>query len=140
MTLSAWIDELERDLGQPARLRLLANAGGQRRNIPTRRHAPKSKLAGEVGVDVALWLADRFAQTAVDIPSARAAEVRDRASKLRAAILEAGLTDPARSANEIAVEFEVTAAWVHKLRTQMREEAGIGDNQLSLPLMTFLPR
>ena len=133
MSDSFWIDELERDLGQAARLTLLANVGGQRRNIPTKRYAASSKLAQEVGLDIVLWLSDRFAQTAVDIPSANGSEARDRASRLRAAILEAGLTDPTRSANEIAVEFQVTAAWVHKLRSQMREEAGMGGNQLSLP-------
>ena len=29
-----WIDELERDLGLAARLRLVANVGGQTRHIP----------------------------------------------------------------------------------------------------------
>lgn len=139
MTDCVWIDELERDLGQAARLTLLANAGGQRRNIPSRRRATRSKLAAELGEDIALWLAERFAQTALDIPSLNGSEQRDRASRLRAAVLEAGLTAPTRSANDIATEFGVTAAWVHKLRAQLRDEAGLAD-QLQLPFMTFLPR
>lgn len=125
-----WIDELERDLGQAAVLRLLANAGGQRRDIPKR--AAGSNLAVEVGVELVEWLSTRFGGTPLDIPSMRARESQDRAAALRAAILEAGLTDPLRSANVIASEFGVTAAWVHKLRTQMRRECGL-DNQLALP-------
>ncbi len=127
----SWIDELERDLGQAVVLRLLANIGGQRRDIPKR--SKRSNLAKEVGHDAVEWLSARFGGTALDIPSARARETQDRAASLRAAILEAGLTEPTRSANVIASEFGVTAAWVHKLRTQMRREHGL-DDQLSLPL------
>ncbi|WP_339696098.1 hypothetical protein [Celeribacter baekdonensis] len=126
----AWIDELEADLGQPAVLKLLANAGGQRRDVPKR--AAGSNLAAEVGQPVVEWLSARFGGTAVDIPSLRARKMQDRAAELRAAILDAGLTKPTRSANVIATEFGVTAAWIHKLRTQMRRESGL-DDQLSLP-------
>ncbi|MBN7785157.1 hypothetical protein JYP51_09515 [Ponticoccus gilvus] len=119
----AWIDELERDLGQPAALRLLANAGGQRRDIP--KNAAGSRLASEVGEPVVAWLAGRFGGSALDIPSFHARQAQDRASELRAAILDAGLEHPTRSANDIATEFGVTAAWVHKLRVRMREELGI---------------
>lgn len=126
----AWIDELEHDLGQVAALRLLANAGGQRREIPKR--PERSKLADEVGLGVVRWLSARFGGTAVDIPSKHGRERQTRASQLRAAILEAGLTDPKRSANVIAAEFGVTAAYVHKLRSQMRREYG-QDDQMSLP-------
>ncbi|MGR3479378.1 hypothetical protein [Salipiger marinus] len=125
-----WIDELERDLGQAAALRLLANAGGQRRDVPKR--AAGSRLAEEVGLDVVEWLSDRFGGTALDIPGYRAREARDRAAELRAAILEAGLTTPNRSANVIAAEFGVTSAWVHKLRVQLRAELE-QDTQLRLP-------
>ncbi|UFS63823.1 hypothetical protein LO749_06430 [Paracoccus denitrificans] len=118
-----WIDELERDLGQRAVLRLLAEAGGQRRNIPKR--AEGSRLAAEVGVDIVSWLSRRFADTTLDIPSPRGREQQDRANRLRAAILDAGLTEPKRSANVIAAEFGVSAAYVHKLRTRMRKEYGL---------------
>lgn len=128
----AWIDELERDLGQPAALRLLANAGGQRRKIPKR--ADGSVLAGEVGEDVVGWLALRFGGTDLDIPSMRGRERQDNANRLRAAILDAGLTSPTRSANVIAIEWGVTAGYVHKLRSQMRDEFGLG--QMSLPFET----
>lgn len=131
-----WIDELERDLGQAAALRLLANAGGQRRVVPKR--ASGSRLVTEVGIDVVEWLSARFGGTAVDIPSYEARRRQDRAAELRAAILDAGLTAPTRSANLIAAEFGVTAAWVHKLRTQMRREGT--DNQLLLPLFDTTPR
>lgn len=129
--IDAWIDEMEADLGAAAALRLLANAGGQRRQIPA--SASGSKLAIEVGEDVVTWLSDRFAGMAIDIPSPRGREQQSRASQLRAAILDAGLTQPTRSANVIAAEFGVTAAWVHKQRSQLRQELG-SEDQLLLPL------
>lgn len=130
--MTAWIDELERDLGLPARLRLIANAGGQRRDVPTAPFVAKSALAGEVGADIVDWLAVRFGGHQIDIPSGRGAEMQRRASLLRAAVLEAGLTKPTRSANDLAREHCVTSAYVHKLRTEMRREAGIEPQQLSL--------
>lgn len=126
----AWIDELERDLDQSAVLRLLANAGGQRRHVPKK--AEGSKLAHEVGLSTVEWLVARFGGTSVDIPSFSARQRQDRAAELRAAVLEAGLTNPTRSANVLAAEFGVTAAWVHKLRTELLRETG-RDDQLSLP-------
>lgn len=119
----SWIDELERDLGQSAVIRLLANAGGQRRNIPEL--AEGSRLAAEVGEDIVRWLSRRFAKTTLDIPSPRGREQQDRANRLRAAILDAGLTDPRRSANVIAAEFGVSAKYVHNLRSKMRKEYGL---------------
>lgn len=119
----AWIDELEYELGQAAALHLLANAGGQCRAIPQKPDG--SALAREVGLDVVSWLADRFGGTKLDIPTMRGRQQRDDGSRLRAAILESGLTDPQRSANSIAAEFGVTKVWVTRLRAQMRAEAGI---------------
>lgn len=132
MQRDAWIDELERDLGLPARLRVLANMGGQRRDIPLPAQSAASKIAAEVGPGVALWLADRFGGTALDIPSRRGAEQMDAASRLRAAVLDAGLTEPRRSANDLAREFGVTSMWVRKLRAEMRAEYGL-DTQMVLP-------
>ncbi len=133
----AWIDEMERDLGQPAVLRLLANCGGQRREIPKR--PENSKLISELGIDLVRWLSDRFGGEALDIPSVRGREKQDRASELRAAVLDAGLTDSTRSANDIAAEFGVTAAWVHKLRAQLRKECGQLD-QLTFPEIHTWPK
>lgn len=133
MMIGGWIDELERDLGLSARLVLILNAGGQRREIPGRLHAARSRLAFEVGPEIAGWLADRFGGTALDIPSPSAQQARDAASRLRAAVLEAGLTDPVRSANDLAREFGVTSMWVRKLRAQMRRDLH-GEAQLMLPL------
>lgn len=116
----AWIDELERDLGAEARQRLIAVAGGQRRDVPRPGSALTSKLASEAGPEVALWLARHFGGEQVDVPSARGREAEDRANSLRAAILDAGLDAPARSANAIAAEFKVTSAYVRKLRAQLR--------------------
>ncbi len=130
-----WIDELEFDLGQAAALRLFVNAGGQRRKIPKKPEG--SRLAEEVGLEVVKWLSARFGGTDLDIPSYGARQRQARAAELRAAILDAGLTEPNRSANVIATEFGVTAAWVHKLRTQMREEQKL-DEQLYLPFDDLL--
>ncbi|MFE3838867.1 hypothetical protein [Pseudogemmobacter sonorensis] len=130
--MTAWIDELERDLGLAARLRVIANAGGQRRDIPRPENAAGSALAVEVGEEIVRWLGERFAGTKIDIPSARGTEVQRRASLLRAAILEAGLTEPLRSANDLAREHGVTSMWVRKLRAEMRRDAGIEPQQLSL--------
>lgn len=122
--MTAWIDELERDLGLSARLRVIQAAGGQRRDIPHPQNATDSALADEIGVPAILWLAKRFAGTKIDFPSSRGSETQRRASLLRAAILDAGLTNPMRSANDLAQEFGVTSMWVHKLRAQMRAENG----------------
>lgn len=129
--MTAWIDELERDLGLAARLRVIQAAGGQRRDVPRPENAASSTLAAEIGADAARWLADRFAGTKVDFPSRHGARAQRKASLLRAAILDAGLTNPVRSANDLAREFGVTAMWVHKLRVQMRADAG-EDQQLRL--------
>ena len=115
-----WIDELESDLGQAAALRLIANLGGQRRDIPL--EADGSVLSDEVGIDIVRWLARRFGGTKLSIPSARGREQQDRANQLRAAILEGGLFHPRRTANDIAVEFGVTSDWVRILRGRMRRE------------------
>lgn len=130
--MNAWIDELERDLGLPARLRVLANTSGQSRDIPHPEHAGDSALAAEIGAEAVSWLADRFAGMRIDFPSARGGEVQRRASLLRAAILDAGLTNSTRAANDIAREHGVTAMWVKKLRAQMRADAE-EDKQLQLP-------
>lgn len=122
--MTAWIDELERDLGLAVRLKVIQAVGGQRRDIPHPGNAEGSVLAGEIGGAAALWLADRFAGTKVDFPSARGSESQRKANLLRAAILDAGLTKPTRSANDLAREFGVTSMWIHKLRVQMRDEAG----------------
>lgn len=128
---SGWIDELERDLGPAARLQLISNVGGQRRDIPHPTNVDTSKLATEVGADIVGWLAERFAGTKIDFPTARGREVERRAALLRAAILDAGLTNPTRSANDLASEFGVSSMWVRKLRTEMRADE---DRQPPLPL------
>ena len=136
--MDSWIDELERDLGQLSRNQLLAVCGGQRRDIPSVERAERSKLASEVGFEITLWLAKRFAGTAVEFPSRQGHVSRDRANQLRAAILEAGLGDnPTRSANDIAREHNVSATWVYKLRGQLRQELdspSSDQRQLKLPL------
>lgn len=130
--MTAWIDELERDLGLAVRLRVIGNAGGQRRDIPRPENAEDSVLAREIGAEAVLWLAKRFAGTKIDIPSVGGSESQRRASLLRAAILDAGLTEPTRSANDLAREHGVTSMWVRKLRAELRREAGLEPEQLSL--------
>lgn len=114
-----WIDELEADLGQAARLRLLANCGGQRRVIPQLHHAGNSALAGEVGAEIARWLAAHFAGEDLYFPSARASETERRRALLIADILESGLTNPSRSNNDLAKAHGVSYRWVQMVRRDL---------------------
>lgn len=134
--MDSWIDELEWDLGPQARLQLIAVCGGQRRDVPSVERAARSKLASEVGAKITVWLARRFAGTAIEIPSRQGHTSRDRANQLRAAILEAGLGDsPSRSANEIAKQFNVSATWIYRLRSELRAELpSARDDERQLPL------
>lgn len=131
------IDELARDLGEPARLRVLLNVGGQRRHIPLPQNADGSALARELGFEATVWLAARFGGDTVEFPSRRGREAEDAAALLRAAVLEAGLTGPTRSVNSIAKEFGVTARRVRQVRTELRTEAGLPDAP-DLPLFSHL--
>lgn len=116
------IDELERDLGLGARLSVIASVGGQARYVPSPRNAPKSSLAKELGAEIVLWLSARFSGEQVVFPSRHGAEVEDQASRLRAAVLDAGLTAPTRSADAIASEFGVTGRRVRQVREELRAE------------------
>jgi len=118
------IDELERDLGIAGRLRALANAGGQRRYVPMPDRVENSNLAAELGEDICCWLAGRFGGETVIFPSRKGYERDDDAALLRAAVLDAGLTEPSRSANDIAMEFGCTERWVRNLRAELREDTG----------------
>lgn len=121
MTSQAGIlDEIEKDLGIAARLRVLANAGGQRRYIPQPDGVIRSDLARELGPDVAYWLAGRYGGDLVTFPSRHGTERQDKAALLQAAVLDAGLTEPKRSANDIASEFGVTARYVHMVRASLK--------------------
>lgn len=130
---SSILDELERDLGLAARLLVMANAGGQRRYVPLPNAVEGSVLAAEFGQEVCCWFAGRFGGEYVKFPSRRGSEQDERASLLRAAILDAGLTDPKRSANDIATEFGVTERRVYQIRTELRKEEPVAD----LPLFSL---
>lgn len=126
------IDELERDLGPAARANVLLNAGGQRRYIPKPNKVQNSELSRELGPDIAVWLSGRFGGELVTFPSRNGAKQEDNASRLRAAVLEAGLTEPSRSANDIAAEFGVTARRVYAVRAEMLGDHGRDDRQMTL--------
>lgn len=126
------IDELEADLGQAAALRVLANVGGQRRNIPLPRNAAHSSLAAEIGPKAAAWIAERFGGEIVAFPSRNGREAETRAARLRADVIEAGLTDPRRSANDIAAAHGVTARRVEQIRQDLRREPSTHRRQLPL--------
>ena len=131
MSDAGWIDDLEADLGTPARLRLISMSGGRRRTIPHPRNVSASALVHEFGFDVTLWLAERFGGQDVEIPSGRA-DARAAASALLVAdILEAGLTNPTRSANDLAKAHGVTQRWVRMLRRELSRQRP-DDDQLSL--------
>ena len=119
------LDELERDLGAKARLDTLLNVGGQLRYVPTPGRVEGSVLAKELGLEIVLWLAGRYGGEDVTFPSRRGAEQENRAALLRAAVLEAGLTHPSRSANDIAAEFGVSLRRIHAIRAELRADAAL---------------
>lgn len=131
MSQAGFIDELERDLGQSARALVTLNAGGQRRFIPAPDRVEGSGVAKEFGLEIACWLAGRFGGGEIEFPSRRAIETNNQASALRAAILDAGLTEPTRTANDIANEFDVTRRRVLQVRQELKAESG---EPTSLPL------
>ena len=121
-TQAGFMDELERDLGLSARLRILANAGGQRRYVPMPDRVEKSVLARELGHDMCCWLAGRYGGETVTFPSRHGSEKDEQASLLRAAVLDAGLTEPKRSSNDIAAEFGVSERRVRAIRAELRQD------------------
>jgi hypothetical protein len=131
------IDQLEADLGLRSALRVLANCGGQRRSIPLPKNAARSALAREIGADAAHWIAARYGGEDVDVPSRSARENDDRAAHLVADILEAGLTDPRKSANDLAAKHGVTTRHVHRLRAELRASTATGGAR-DLPLFSRL--
>lgn len=124
MDQSRWIDEFERDLGLAARLRLIANCGGQVRHIPVLAFAGNSRLASEIGSQAARWLSHRFGGNEISIPSRVGMERGDAKARLEADILEAGLDNPTRTLNDIAKAHGVTSRWVQMVRAELRAEEG----------------
>lgn len=125
------IDLLEADLGQAAALRVIANCGGQRRSVPLPRNAANSALATEIGVSAAIWISARFGGEKVEFPSRYGRLSETRAALLRADVLDAGLTNPVRSANDIAHEHGVTSRRVEQIRQELRNERRL-PNELPL--------
>lgn len=124
MSLYVAVDELERDLGLRARLELTAKAGGQRMYIPLPNHVSGSPLHHSVGLEIATWLSGRYGGHKVEFPSKGSRVRESQALALRAAVIEAGLTDPTRSANRIASEFGVTERRVRQVRQELRKDWG----------------
>lgn len=118
----SWIDELERDLGQAAALRLIANAGGQRRHIPSPPRIEGSRIEREVGTEIATWLAGRYGGDVVQVPSHHGRTSRERASRLRADVLDAGLINPTVSADILAMRYGVTVRRIEQVRQELRSE------------------
>lgn len=131
------LDQLEADLGLRIALRVLANCGGQRRSVPLPRNAARSALAREIGQDAAHWLAARYGGEDVDVPSRAGRETDERAAHLVADILEAGLTEPRKSANDLAARHGVTTRHVHRLRAELRATTSAGGAR-DLPLFSRL--
>lgn len=134
MSSSFSIDELEADLGQAVALRVIANCGGQHRSVPLPKNAARSALADEIGVDAACWIAGRFGGEAVPFPSINARQRNDDARKRLSAVLDAGLTDPSRSANDLAFDLGISARHVKRLRAQLRGDGIAPDSKNDLPL------
>jgi hypothetical protein len=128
------IDELEADLGQRTALGVLANCGGQRRMIPLPRNAANSVLAHEIGLEAAIWIASRFGGEEIAFPSPNGRGAETAAARLRADVLDAGLTDPTRSANDIAKQHRRSARRVEQIRQDLRAEAAKKPALRDLPL------
>jgi hypothetical protein len=109
-------EELINDFGEAGLLKLIAAMGGMTRYVPSAQHAERSKMASEIGIELTLWLSARFGGEEVRFPTL----ARRQSHELRDAVLAAGLTDPTRSANDIAREFGVGVRHVEKLRTRLR--------------------
>lgn len=116
------IHDLEADLGLGARLTVIANAGGQQKYVPKIGSAKCSVLAREFGLEITFWLAARYGGTMITIPSRRGMEQEGHAAMLRAAVLDAGLTEPKRSASFLAKEFNVTERYIRFIRASLRDE------------------
>lgn len=128
------IDELEADLGQAAALRVIANCGGQCRNIPLAKNAARSVLAEEIGTTAACWIAGRFGGEIVQFPSIGGHQRNEEARRRLSAVIDAGLTDPSRSANDLAFDLGVSSRHVKRLRAQARADGISSDGGNELPL------
>lgn len=131
------LDQLEADLGLRVALCVLANCGGQRRSVPLPKNAARSALAREIGADAAHWIAARYGGEDVDVPSRTAREIDERASRLAADVLDAGLTEHRKSANDLASRHGVTVRHIHRLRAELRATTSAGGPR-DLPLFSRL--
>lgn len=116
------LDTMEADLGAGTVDRVLDQFGGRRIGIPSPTRASTSLIASHLGVDAATWLAARYGGEQVAFPSRQARIAAQRASLLRADVIEAGLIAPSRSANDIASAHGVTTRRVQQIRQQLRRE------------------
>lgn len=128
------LDDLEADLGPETARRVVDAIGGQTRHVPKPEWANRSTLARMIGPVAARWIADRFGGEAVSFPSRTAQLSRNRSARLMADVLDAGLDDPTRSANEIAHAHGVTARRVQQIRQQLRDERANHNPKSKTPL------
>lgn len=119
MTASINREEFIDDLGPSAYIAMIEAIGGQLLYIPSPEKAETSKVAKALGYETTLWLAARFSGEYVKFPSPYSLKAAQGAARLKDAIRTAGLTEPTRTANDIAKEFGVRADYVTKLRAKM---------------------
>lgn len=115
------IDDLEADLGLNVALRVLMNCGGQARKVPSPANAARSSLAREIGTDAAFWLAARFGGEEINFPSRHGRDRGSKAARLLADVIDAGLTEPTKSANDLARAHGVSARHIKRLRADLRD-------------------
>lgn len=138
MNNTSFLDDLEADLGQREALKVLAAVGGQRRSIPLPRNVSGSALCREIGIEAALWIAGRFGGTDLAFPNGRSREQEARTARLAADILDAGLTNPTRSSNELAQAHGVTERHVRRVRAALVREADADGQITDLPLFAHM--
>lgn len=95
--------------------RLVAAFGGMRIAIPK---TVADKFLQRLGADVLTALVNAYGGETIDVPSRGHAERIRKSMRLKHDAIHSDL-----SASELAAKHSVTAAWVHKLRTQLREPA-----------------
>ena len=113
---------VSQECGQEACDKMINAYGGMRISIPL---YVRGKHLEALGADVLKVLVRYFGGTELNIPSRGGVERAIRAYRLKNDIVSSS-----KSANALAAEYGVTASYVHKLRSKLRDDAGGKTSQL----------
>lgn len=126
-----WIEDLARDLGEEARWRLIAARGGLDVTPPQPENAASSLLVAEIGLDAALWLAERFAGERLHIPN-MGVIARAEARRRRDFVLD----NPDASATDLARATGLTTRRIVQIRAEARK--GTARSSETPPLLRLM--